>query len=89
MPSVLNKRDPDARGVYIGRPSVFGNPFRIGRDGTRAEVVAKYETWLFSQPDLLSRVKRDLTGKNLICWCAPSACHGDVLLRVANDWTLP
>jgi len=27
--------------VYIGRPSKWGNPFVIGRDGSRADVIAK------------------------------------------------
>lgn len=35
--------------VYIGRPGKWGNPFVIGRDGSRAEVIAKYRTWLASQ----------------------------------------
>lgn len=75
--------------VYIGRPMPgypaegWGNPFRIGRDGTRAEVLAQYQTYLHSQPDLLLRV-RDLRGKRLGCWCAPAACHGDVLARLAD-----
>jgi hypothetical protein len=33
-------------GVYVGRPSALGNPFLVGRDGTRAEVVATYRAWL-------------------------------------------
>jgi hypothetical protein len=32
--------------VYIGRPSIWGNPFVIGRDGDRAEVIGQYEAWL-------------------------------------------
>jgi len=32
--------------VYIGRPSKWGNPFVIGRDGSRADVIAKYRTWI-------------------------------------------
>lgn len=84
MPKVLNQRTdgrPDGA-VYIGRPSKWGNPFVIGKDGTRAEVVAKYERWLCeSGPG--SQVG-ELRGKDLVCWCAPLACHGDVLLRLAN-----
>jgi hypothetical protein len=53
------------------------------KDGSRAEVIEKYETWLMSQPQLLSKL-HDLRGKNLVCWCAPQACHADVLLRLAN-----
>jgi hypothetical protein len=70
--------------VYVGRPTPFGNPFRIGVDGTRAEVVARYETWLLAQPELVERVRMELSGRDLACWCAPKPCHADVLLRVAN-----
>ena len=68
--------------VYIGRPSKWGNPFVIGKDGTRAEVVQKYATWLETQPQLLSALS-ELKGKTLGCWCAPLACHGDVLAALA------
>lgn len=81
---VLNKRD-SAAGVYIGRPSKFGNPFVIGRHGDRAEVIRRYEEWLRSQPALIEAAKRELRGKSLVCWCAPLACHGDVLMRIANE----
>lgn len=81
---VLNKR-VSQDGTYIGRPSKFGNPFVIGQHGSRADVIARYEAWLLSQPALVEAAKRELRGKSLVCWCAPLACHGDVLLRVANS----
>ena len=85
-PRVFNKKNlkgaaPNA--TYIGRPSPWGNPFVIGRDGTRAEVIEKYETWLLRQPHLMAQLDR-LRGRHLVCWCAPFRCHGDVLLRLAN-----
>jgi hypothetical protein len=70
--------------VYIGRPSKWGNPFVIGKDGTRDEVIEKYEAWLRTQPDLLAALP-ELRGKVLGCWCAPHACHGDVLVRMAGQ----
>lgn len=70
--------------VYIGRPGPWGNRFRIGPDGTRAEVIEKYREWLMTQPELVERVRRELRGKILGCWCAPLACHGDVLAEVAE-----
>lgn len=73
----------DAYDVYIGRPSIWGNPFAIGRDGTRAEVIQKYEQWIATQPDLLAQLPL-LRGKVLGCWCAPNACHGDILARAAE-----
>jgi len=74
----------EAYDIYCGRPSPFGNPFLIGLDGTREEVIAKYEAWIQTQPDLLGRLP-ELKGKILGCWCAPKACHCDVLARLADS----
>ena len=71
-------------GVYIGRPSRWGNPFQIGRDGSRAQVVAKYRDMVCADPALQDAARRELRGRDLICFCAPAACHGDVLLEYAN-----
>lgn len=81
--------------VYIGRPSPLGNPFVIGPDGDRNEVVAKYRTWLNDQmvvqrktgvesPALkeLNRIywlNEKYDVIRLVCWCAPLACHGSVI----------
>lgn len=78
--------------VYIGRPSKWGNPFSH-KDGTlaqykvssREEAVTAYEQWI-TQGDgkhLLNDLP-ELQHKTLGCWCKPAACHGDVLLRLAN-----
>jgi hypothetical protein len=85
MCKVLNKhRDGVPAGaVYIGRGSKWGNRFRIGADGDRATVIARHAAWLRDQHDLL-RALDELRGKNLVCFCAPQACHGDLLLRLAN-----
>lgn len=85
LPKVLNKRLRQEDGVYIGRPSVWGNPFEIGVDGNRQQVIEKYQTYLKCNPALLERAKKELKGQNLVCWCAPLACHGDILLKVANE----
>jgi len=90
MPRVLNyKRDELLPGaVYIGRPiaglprSKWGNPYKIGRDGTREEVIAKFDRHLYDS-GLISQI-HELRGRDLVCWCAPDPCHGDVLLRLAN-----
>jgi uncharacterized protein DUF4326 len=70
--------------VLVDRTTPWGNPFRIGLDGDRAEVIAKYEAWLRAQPALLARLP-ELAGKVLGCWCAPRACHADVLAQLADD----
>jgi len=77
--------------VYIGRPSKWGNPFSHKKDtlaefrvSTRDEAIRKYGEWLLKQPHLMNQL-HELRGKILGCWCNPKACHGDLLLRLAND----
>ena len=96
MTEVVNVRR-DEFDVYIGRRSVvmvgskrehlvdegWGNPFAIGHDGTREEVIEKYRAWILEQPALLARLP-ELRDKRLGCWCAPKACHGDVLAALAE-----
>lgn len=74
------KREP--YDVYIGRPSKWGNPFTIGRDGTREEVIEKYRDYITTNAHLLN--VQELRDKVLGCWCVPKACHGDVLAELAN-----
>lgn len=70
--------------VYIGRPSKWGNPFEIGKDGTREEVILKYKLWLNTRPELLISLK-ELKGKTLGCWCYPKSCHGEILEELSNS----
>ena len=70
--------------VYIGRGSKWGNPFVIGKDGTREEVIEKYRAYILSRSDLLADLWQ-LKGKVLGCWCDPEPCHGDVLVELAEN----
>lgn len=69
--------------VYIGRPSKWGNPFVVGKDGTREEVIKKYKEWILNQS--LIEDLSELKGKVLGCWCSPKPCHGDVLIELCNE----
>lgn len=71
--------------VYIGRPSAFGNPFVIGKDGDRDDVIRKFEQYLLKDEALMARAKKELKGKVLGCFCAPQKCHGDILAKYANE----
>lgn len=84
---VYNRRDKDKPddAVFIGRPSKFGNPFVIGKNGDRETVIMKYRKYLMQRPELIQAAKTELKGKSLICYCAPLPCHGDVLLEIANQ----
>lgn len=87
MCKVLNARKVGKRSsatqLYIGRPSKWGNSFVIRRDGSRADVIAKYRAWIVAQPAFMNALD-ELRGRDLVCWCAPLACHGDVLIDLAN-----
>lgn len=82
MTRVVHRNCP--HDVYIGRPSKWGNPFEIGKDGTRSEVIVKYEEWLRSNEELLNEIE-ELRGKTLGCWCKPKSCHGDVIVKILNE----
>lgn len=81
--------------IYIGRETrdgrsgEWGNPFLIGRDGTREEVVAKFEDWFLNSPSARAEWMRSnvrfLRGAVLGCYCAPLLCHGNVLARYADN----
>ena len=98
----LQKWCEDPENVYIGRrgvvfidkiryplqDSIWCNPFKIGKDGDRDEVICKYEKYirdkLEKNPVLRDELKK-LKNKNLGCWCAPDKCHGDILLKILHE----
>ncbi len=69
--------------VYVGRPTKWGNPFI---DGSKQEVTALFKQFVESDPALIARIKSELRGKQLACWCSLSShCHADVLAQIANQ----
>ena len=93
--------DPD--NIYIGRKgvvfidkkrfpennSIFANPFKIGKNGTREDVIEQYETYIRNKIESNEYFKQELCnleGKVLGCWCHPEQCHGDVLLRLIDEY---
>jgi hypothetical protein len=85
MTAVVVNRRREAYDVYIGRGSRWGNPFRMGQDGDRAEVIEKYRAWIEEQLRDVAGLRdefRALKGMRLGCYCKPLACHGDVLLEL-------
>ena len=74
--------------VYCGRGSIYGNPFVIGRDGNRTEIIEKYRAWVVKQPHILSTLPH-LKGKRLGCYCKPKACHCDILVELINGADTP
>ena len=84
---------------YIGRGSIWGNPFVPRGWGKRSkhaveevdDCLAAYEVHVRARPDLMARLP-ELRGKVLGCWCfclgdpdEPERCHGHVLARMAME----
>lgn len=93
---VVNKSNADVSGhncIYVGRPSIFGNPFPLMREIDREMVLKKYEIW-FKKNLLKRKFKKALknleeTAKNgdlyLVCWCHPKRCHADIIKRYLDN----
>ena len=97
MAKVYNRKTPGAipkGAVYIGRGSRWGNPYVIGINGDRAAVIEMYKygvtnyhyggTGGVSEFPSPREIQEKLRDKDLVCYCAPEACHGDYLLELAN-----
>lgn len=89
--------------IYIGRAGVvfikgsrfpkttsnFANPYKIGKDGTREQVIQKYKIYIkekLKNDDSLQKELIGMKGKNLGCWCFPEPCHGNVLLELIDEY---
>ena len=84
MPTrVVNVGKRQTHDVYIGRGSIWGNPFKIGVDGTREEVIQKYAEYYRNNSELQKRI-HELRGQRLGCFCAPKSCHGHFLAAMAD-----
>lgn len=95
---IVNKKTykneyPEAYHEYIGRPSILGNPFSMKSEQDREQVVEQFRQWLREQwvneAPVWKRVE-ELAEINLtqdlvlVCWCAPLACHGEIIKNCIN-----
>ncbi len=98
---VINIRDnprwrEEPNTIYIGRAnrsyklsrSVFANPFTITPTRERDEAIKAFARWVPTSYKVLSALRalpldEDYT---FACWCAPAACHGDVLVALREQW---
>lgn len=89
LTSVVNKDRGDPFDVYIGRGTVWGNPYPIGRAGDREEVLRMYQydfdrrflRFFESESSNIAEIR----GKILGCHCKPAACHGDIIANYVNS----
>lgn len=74
----------DLEVVPIDRTTVFGNPYKIGRDGNREKVLEKYKKYFhirLAKDNKFVKQVEELRGKKLGCWCKPLPCHGDEIVN--------
>lgn len=86
--TVVNMRTSDYD-VAVDRSSPFGNPFHLGKDGGRTEVLAKYREYFYERVEKDEDFKRKvlaLRGKRLGCWCAPLLCHGAIIAEYVENY---
>lgn len=86
---VVNRRYTVDYDVYVARPSILGNPFHIGKHGTRDEVVAKYESYAWERMQHDRAFREALLaceGKRVACWCYPLNCHAMAIGRLVTRW---
>lgn len=72
---------------YPSCGSVWANPYK---DGTRKEIIEKYEIYIRNklENDIFLRSSlKNLKNKNLGCWCKPENCHGDVLIKLIDEYS--
>ena len=70
--------------LFMGRPSKWGNPYVLNRDGTRAEVISKFREYFTQQVSTGKLDPEEIRGVDGICFCAPQPCHVDIILAAAN-----
>lgn len=82
--------------IYVGRNSKLGDtafaiPVRLGDSncGSLLDVGQLYLDHLIGDHALVARIKTELKGKSLCCHCAPSPCHAEILMLIANNPTIP
>ena len=86
MTKVVNKYR-EAYDVYIGRPSIFGNPFSVKEYG-REGCIEKYREYFYKRIKEDVKFKEEvlkLKDKVLGCFCKPLACHGDVIKEYLDN----
>lgn len=71
----------NSNAVYVGRPSRWGNPFKVKDYGLEV-ALKKYEEWLVNKLKEDPHFLDPLIGKDLVCWCdLNEPCHADILLK--------
>ena len=79
---IIQNNDTNKKERFPKEESIFANPYKIGKDGTRDAVIQKYKKYIIDKLETSITFQNEfkkLKGKNLGCWCYPEPCHGDIL----------
>ena len=77
------------KAIKVARPTPWGNDYKKGVDGTAEQCVRLYIARYSDDAAFRARVRQELAGKDLACWCkSGDPCHTEVLLRWANALSL-
>lgn len=71
--------------VYIGRGSIFGNPYKLGKN-TREEVINLYRFHAKQDLNVYKAICNLPKDAILGCFCKPLGCHGDVIIELYNQY---
>lgn len=86
--TVVNVRSGQLFDVYMGRRGPFGNPYVLGPDGDREEVIRKFRIHFYERLKIdpaWKKLVEGLRGKRLACHCAPLNCHVDIYIEYLED----
>lgn len=87
---VVNIRGPRGEALTIGgilcdRTTIYGNPYHIGPDGSREDVIAKHDVYfrrrIKEDPKFAEGVEKLRPHSLFLCWCFPRPCHVDNIIR--------
>lgn len=82
--ALLAWAETNDRFVRIDRQTEWGNPFEMPDDGSRQEVIAKFNNFYLPYKNGLQKKLPTLRGKVLACWCHPEQCHGHIIAEIVN-----
>ncbi|WP_210498997.1 DUF4326 domain-containing protein [Vibrio crassostreae] len=93
LAGLSNKKKGEPYDVFIGRGSIYGNPYSVTEIGSRDEVIRMheydFERELLNKCEEIKSSFEAMEGVTLGCYCSPMKCHGEVYVRYinSNSWS--
>lgn len=86
---IYNKHRPQhvpKDAVLVDRTTKYGNHAYRMKTATRTErlwAMLAFARYLKSSPELIADIRKNLRGRDLVCWCTPFDCHAEIIQGVA------